>query len=44
LVNLNYVEQITDNRIRINGEYLPLSRRRKKSFKEALNLYLGGDR
>ena len=43
LVNLGHVEGFADNETRMtNGESLPVSRSRRKSFLEALTSYFGG--
>lgn len=43
LVNLRYVAQIEKDMVRLEGESLPVSRQRRKNFKEDFLKYLGGD-
>lgn len=42
LVNLNYVESINGNIVRVGTDDLQIGRTRRKEFIEALNRYLGG--
>ena len=42
LVNLSHVEVYQGSDIHVNGDVIQVSRRRKKSFMDALNLYLNG--
>lgn len=43
LVNLRYVAEIEKDTVRLEGEVLPVSRQRRRSFKEDFLKYLGGD-
>jgi DNA-binding LytR/AlgR family response regulator len=43
LVNMKYVIEIHNSSLKIGGETLLISRRRKNDFVEAMNRYLGGD-
>lgn len=42
LVNLKYVDCVNKDDLRINGEWLKISRPRKKEFLQALANYMGG--
>ncbi len=42
LVNLKYVDSITNNAVNICGTWLKISRSKKKDFLQAINHYLGG--
>lgn len=42
LVNLRYVDGIEGENCIVNGEYCPISRRKKKEFLETLNDYMNG--
>ena len=44
LVNLRYVETYQGCDIRVNGDTIQISRRRRKSFLDALNAYMNGDK
>lgn len=44
LVNLKYVETCQGCDIRVNGDTIQISRRRRKSFLDALNAYMNGER
>ena len=43
LVNLKYVETYQGCDVRVNGDIIQVSRRRRKSFMDALNAYMNGD-
>ncbi len=44
-VNLNYVEQIRDGEVCVKGDWLPISRAKRKEFMDALTAFIGqGDR
>lgn len=42
LVNLKYVDCVNKDELRINGEWLKISRPRKKEFLQTLANYMGG--
>ena len=42
LVNLEYVEEIRNNDIRVGEDWLQVSRSKKKAFLDALNNYING--
>lgn len=42
LVNLKYVDTVEKNELKIGGEWLKISRPRKKEFLQALTNYIGG--
>lgn len=43
LVNLHEVQAVEENEVLVNGEYLQISRSKKKAFVQALADYLGGN-
>ena len=43
LVNLKYVETYQGCDVRVNGDVIQVSRRRRKGFLDALNAYMNGD-
>lgn len=43
LVNLKYVEAYQGCDVRVNGDVIQVSRRRRKSFLDALNIYMNGE-
>lgn len=42
IVNLKHIQQLTQNSVIINGEHIPLSRRKIKEFKNEMLTYLRG--
>ena len=43
LVNLKYVEAYQGFDVRVNGDVIQVSRRKRKSFLDALNIYMNGE-
>ena len=43
LVNLKFVETYQGSDLRVNGDVIQVSRRQRKGFLDALNLYMNGD-
>ena len=43
IVNLKYVETYQGSDIKVNGDIIQVSRRQRKSFLDAMNLYMNGD-
>ncbi len=43
IVNLKYVEAFKGSDLRVNGDVLQVSRRQRRAFLDALNLYVNGD-